>query len=236
MLVSEQTAQTLGIQAGESIQVARPQGSRELVLAGIVRTLTSGEAFVSYADASALLDPSGDATAMFIAAPPAAAQSLAQDPRVARVTSLAAARDGLHKLVADLTDLIDVLLLISLAVGGLFLAASLALSFLDRQGEFATLRALGFGRAGIATMLATEAVGLTVAASVLSVPASLLIGSPLVAAMGQAWFRVDLQPGPADFVLAVPLAVAVSLIVAAHAARRVLRMDIASAVRARSIG
>jgi putative ABC transport system permease protein len=236
LLVSEQTAETLWVRAGDRIQVATTRGTSEMTVSGVVRTLASGEAFVSYADASALFDPSGNATAMFVAASPAAAQSLAASPQVARVTSLAAARDGMHKLVADLTDLIYVLLLISLAVGGLFLAASLALSFMDRRGEFATLRAIGYGRRGLASMLATEAVGLTVAAAVVSLPASLAIGSPLADAMGHAWFRVDLRPAATNFAVVIPVALALSLVVAAHAVRRVLRMNIASAVRARIIG
>jgi putative ABC transport system permease protein len=236
LLVSEQTAETLDVGVGDQLQATTAQRSRQMVVAGIVRTLASGQSFVSYEDATSLFNSSGDATAMYVTASPAAARSLAANPQVARVTSLAAARDATHKLVADLTDLIYVLLVISLAVGGLFLAASLALSFLDRQGEFATLRALGYGRRGLAIMLGTEAVGLSFAAAIVSLPASLVIATPLADAMGHAWFRVDLRPVATDFALAIPLALALSLLVAAHATRRVLRMNIATAVRARSIG
>jgi hypothetical protein len=49
--------------------------------------------------------------------------------------------------------------------------------------------------------------------------------------VGHAGFRVDLRPAATDFAVAIPVALALSLAVAAHAARRVPRMNIASAVR-----
>ena len=136
----------------------------------------------------------------------------------------------------ELTGLIGVLLAISLGVGGLFLVSSLALSFLDRQGEFATLRALGYGRNRITAILATEALGESITAGALAIPAGLLIAWPLAARIGQAWFRIGLHPAPSDFALVITLAIALALLVAAHATRQVLRLDIARTVRARLIG
>ncbi len=142
----------------------------------------------------------------------------------------------MHDLVRELTGLIDVLLAISLGVGALFLVSSLALSFLDRQGEFATLRALGYGRNRITTILGTEALVESTVAGALSIPAGLLIAWPLAARIGQAWFRIGLHPAPSNFALVIALAIALALLAAGHSVRRVLRLDIASAVRARLIG
>lgn len=236
ILVSEQTADALGVAAGERVRVATPNGAQDMAVSGIARTLASAQSYLPDDQAAALLGLSGRSNALFLAATDAAVQALRDQPEVARVTSLAAARSGMHDLVRELTGLIDVLLGISLGVGALFLVSSLALSFLERQGEFATLRALGYGRNRIATILGTEALVESTIAGALSIPAGLLVAWPLAARIGQAWFRIGLHPAPSNFVLVIALAIALALLAAAHAARRVLRLDIASAVRARLIG
>jgi putative ABC transport system permease protein len=236
ILLSEQTAATLRVRTGLRVRVIAPEGERELTVSGIARTLAPRQAYTGYADAAALLAMPGQANSMYLAAPPAAVRRLSTEPGIARVTTLAAARAGMHDLVRELTGLIHVLLAISLAVGALFLASSLALSLLDRQGEFATLRALGFGRSRIAAVFATEAVTQSVLAGALAVPAGLLIAWPLTARIGQAWFRIGIHPRPSDFTLVIALTLAIAILAALQATRRVQRLDIAAAVRARLIG
>ena len=236
ILLSEQTAQALGVAAGRRVHVAAPDGARELFVSGTARTLAETQSYLPDDQAAALLGLSGRSNALFVAANDSAVQRLRDRPEIARVTSLATARNGMHDLVRELTGLIDTLLAISLGVGALFLVSSLALSFLDRQGEFATLRALGYGRNRVATILGTEALVQVAIAGALSVPAGLLLAWPLAARIGQAWFRIGLHPTPSNFALVIALAIALALLAAAHAVRRVLRLDIASAVRARLIG
>ena len=236
ILVSEQTAQALGVAAGQRVHLAAPKGARDLVVSGTARTLASTQSYLPDDQAAALLGLSGRSNALFLDASHDTIQRLRDRPEIARVTSLATARSGMHDLVRELTGLIDILLAISLGVGALFLVSSLALSLLDRQGEFATLRVLGYGRNRIATILGTEALLQAAIAGALSVPASLLLAWPLAAGIGQAWFRIGLHPAPTNFALVIALAIALALLATPHAVRRVLRLDIAGAVRARLIG
>ena len=122
-------------------------------------------------------------------------------PAVARVNSLAAARQDAHDLVDESTALGDDPPAISLAVGALFLVSSLTLSSLDRQGEFATLRALGYGRDTSARSSAAEALAQTSVAAVLSIPLGLLIAWPLSQRIGAAWFHIGVNSEPLDFAL-----------------------------------
>lgn len=181
-------------------------------------------------------DGQGQVNSMYLSAPPAVARRLSAEPGIARVTSLDAARTGMHSLVSELTGLIGVLLAISLGIGALFLVSSLALSLLDRQGEFATLRALGYGRGRITAVFATEALVQSAVAGALAVPAGLLIAWPLAARIGQAWFRIGIHARPSDFTLVIALALAIAVLAALQATRQVQRLDIAAAVRARLIG
>lgn len=236
VVVSEQTATALNIKAGDHLHVLTPSGSRDMTVSGTSRTLASAQTYLPYPDAASLLGLPGQANSMFLTAPDVAAERLLDQPQTARVTTLAGARSAMQDTVRELTGLIDVLLAISLSIGALFLVSSLALSFLDRQGEFATLRALGYGQNRVAVILGTEALGQSVMAGLLSVPVGLLIAWPLASRISQAWFHIGLHPAPSDFGLMVALAIALAALVALDATRWVMRLDIARVVRARLIG
>jgi len=94
------------------------------------------------------------------------------------VASRAEAVEGTRDLVSELTGLIDVLLAINVGVGGLFLVSANTLAYLDREAEFATLRAIGYGRRHVTTILGIESLGRAVIAVVLSGPAGLLPAWP----------------------------------------------------------
>jgi putative ABC transport system permease protein len=236
ILVSEQTAQAVGADTGGTVRITTPTGTRDTTISGIMRTLASQQSFMPYDDAAALLDLRGQANALYVRATDAEIHRLAGEPGVARVTSLDAARDGTQDLIKQLTALINVLLAISLGIGALFLVASLTLSFVDREREFATLRALGYGRGLIAGVLGAETVVEIVIAGALSVPAGLAIAWPLERRIAEAWFTIGLRPVPSNFVPVIAVAIALALLVAAHAARRVLRMNLAGALRGQLIG
>ena len=169
-------------------------------------------------------------------APRADARRLRADPAVARVTSKASALAAERELLDELTGLISVLQAISLGVGALFLVSTLALSYLDRRGEFATLAALGYGRRQIGAAVAGEALTQTLLAAALSVPLGILIASPLSQRIAEAWFEIGLHPEAPSFLLVILPALGLALLAAAHATRRALRLNIAATVRARLIG
>jgi putative ABC transport system permease protein len=236
IVISEQIARRLGVRPGDQVAVATPTGEVTMRVAGTVRTVASARSYLPFDQAAALLGLAGEATAVLVSGGSEVADRLSAEPAVDRVTSKSQAVDGMHKLVAELAELIDIMLGISLVVGGLFLFSSLALSFLDRQGEFATLRALGYGRRQIALVVGTEAITVAVLAAILSVPAGLAVGWLLAERIGAAWFHIGLAPAPAHFAIVWALLAVLTLLAVWHAARRALRLDIATVVRARLTG
>jgi len=236
VVISEQTASSLRLRPGQPLSVTTTMGSRQMTVAGIARTVAAGQVYLTYTDAAALLGMAGQTNSLYVAAPPVAMRTLSTSAAVTRVTSLATARFGLHEMVRELTTLINVLLAISLVVGALFLVSSLALSLLDRQGEFATLRALGYGRARIVAILLTESLEQALPAAALAIPAGLLLAWPLAARIGQAWFRIGVHPEPSNFSVVIASALALAVVAAFYATRQVLRLNIAATVRARLTG
>jgi putative ABC transport system permease protein len=235
VVLSEQTAQALGVGVGSPLRARTPAARANLVVSGISRTLATQTVYAQRAAASRLLGSPGLATSVLIAAGPASARRLRGDPEVARITSKASAKNAERDLIKELTGLISVLQAISVGVGALFLVSTLALSFLDRRGEFATLAALGYGRRQIGSAVAGEALALTAVAAALSVPLGILIASPLSSRIARAWFEIGIHARPPDFLWVIVPALALALLAVAHATRRALRVDIAAAVRARLI-
>jgi len=235
IVISEQAARDLQVGVGDRLRMSTPAAHAGLTVAGIARTLATRSTYLPRRQAGALLSSPGIATSLLIQARSAAARRLRRQPAVARVTSRASAQSAEREMIKELTGLISVLQAISLGVGALFLVSTLALSFLDRRGEFATLAALGYGRAQIGTAVAGEALTQTVVAAALSIPLGILIASPLSNSIAEAWFEIGLHPEPPSFVWVIVPALALALLAVAHATRRALRIDIAATVRARLI-
>ena len=236
IVLSEQTADKLGVGPGDAIALRTSEGTATVHVAGVARTLATEQAYLLRAEAARLLGLSGRATSVLMAGSAADARRLRADPAVARVTSKASALAAERELLDELTGLISILQAISLGVGALFLVSTLALSYLDRRGEFATLAALGYGRRQIGAAVAGEALTQTLLAAALSVPLGILIASPLSQRISEAWFEIGLHPEAPSFLLVIVPALALALLAAAHATRRALRLNIAATVRARLIG
>ena len=237
IVLSEQTADKLGVASRATrSRCAPPKQTATVHVAGVARTLATEQAYLSRAEAARLLGLSGRATSVLMAGSAADARRLRADPAVARVTSKASALAAERELLDELTGLISILQAISLGVGALFLVSTLALSYLDRRGEFATLAALGYGRRQIGAAVAGEALTQTLLAAALSVPLGILIASPLSQRISEAWFEIGLHPEAPSFLLVIVPALALALLAAAHATRRALRLNIAATVRARLIG
>jgi putative ABC transport system permease protein len=233
--LSEQTARSLGVSVGDRLAVATTAGTTRLTVGGVVRTLAANSAYTTIDAVAELLDRPDQVSTLLVVADPAEAATLRANPAVARVASKAQAQDGIHELVTELTQLINVMLVISLGVGTLFLVSSLSLAYLDRRDEFATLEAMGYGRRPVATIVAAETLLQAGAACLLAVPAGLLLATPLVARMGQAWFHIGIDASPSDFALIGP-ALLLALIPTTLTVRRLLRLNISETVRARMIG
>jgi len=232
--VASQFARTANVHVGDRLRLTGPGGDETLVVSGILRTLAGRDLVAGWDDARALLG-AGGATGALIRADATAADRLAADPAVSRITTKATLQEGVHEFIAELTGVLGILFTVSLGVGLVALATHLAVTALDRRGDFATLRALGERDRSVARIVVTEAVALTIPALLLAVPAAQLLARPLTDAFAGAAFTVVVTPTPADhlpLLLALPLAAAVGLLVA----RRIVADDLAAVFRARSIG
>jgi putative ABC transport system permease protein len=236
IVLSAQTARTLAAHLGQRLKLTTSTRTATVIVGGIAQTLASLQSYLPATEADQVLSLPDHTTSLLLQATPATAARLRANPAIGRISSKTSTLQAEHDLISELTGLIAVLEAISLAVGALFLISTLALSYLDRRGEFATLQALGYGRRQIATAVTGEALTQTLLAAAISIPLGLLIATPLSQRIAQAWFAIGLHATPPNFLIVIAPALALALIAAIHATRRVLQINIATTVRARLIG
>jgi putative ABC transport system permease protein len=137
---------------------------------------------------------------------------------------------------------LDALALIALATGAFLVFSTLALQAARRRQEFALLRALGVTRRGLALLLALEA-GLVgalgaLAGTFLGLEASRAILGRFGADLGAGYFgdrSLFFAPDPTVLAAIAFLGIATAIAAALWVARSVARVDVAEALRDRSI-
>jgi putative ABC transport system permease protein len=154
------------------------------------------------------------------------------------VAKVLAKRDLLTQVRQVLSVMIVVLDMatgVSVVVGMMVILTSVNLSVLENDRDFGTLRALGYSRGLISTIVLTEAIVYAVGAVLLSIPIAVGTSVYLNAKMSAAWIQVHSSFLPSAFagvllpaLVLIPLGCLPSL-------RHVLNRDALTAARARSL-
>ncbi|MEE2039000.1 ABC transporter permease [Nocardiopsis sp. CT-R113] len=183
MLVSGDQLTALGAAAGETASVTVDGAARTFTLVPSALATASGvPAPVVRADVLEALDPGADRGMVWgVAAPGADRDALAEQMSRIAAADSAVTLSGALSERRDITEILDVLVGLSLAmlavtvvIAAAGVANTLGLSVLERTRESALLRALGLTRSGLRGALAVEAVVITVLGALLGV----LIGVP----------------------------------------------------------
>ncbi len=234
--VSKQLSTQFGLEHGQRVTLTGPQGPVSLVIAGTANTLAEEDCYLPLAVAQGLLGQKGKVTSLLVEGGPGTAGALSRSLDVARVVSKADVQSGVDDVIKQLTLLMNTVVAIGLAVGALFLISSLAMSVLERQGEFAVLRALGWGMRDLAAVIIGESILLTALGGVVGALIAPLIASPLMKKINSAWFHVGYDLRATNFLLVIGPALLLAIFVALQTSSRITRLDVGRAVRTRVAG
>jgi len=188
VFVSEPLSRQRERSLGDAVRLATPAGEQRLPIVGIYRDYAndrgqiaiSGDVFKRWFD-----DSARDSIGLYLAEgeqiPDLAelAQRLGRAPSQINLTR----RDDVRRITLDVFDrTFRITQALSLLVGLIavvsLISALMALG-LERRREYATLRALGLTRAGLARWVLSQTVGLSLIAAVLAIPISALIHTVL---------------------------------------------------------
>jgi len=229
-------ARKLGVGVGDRIEVGHRDRTERAIVAGIGAGLSGEASFASLEFARRILDLEEMTTALTVrfqggASRGAATAALYDQPDVARVTLRRNVSAAFHAIMEEIWGIVYIAAALAIGVAILFVLTSLTLSVLEREGELATLEALGFGKRVLRRMLVTEAVLQMAAAVVLAAPVAWIIAGYLNGRMSRVWFDVTTSGRPLDFIAVLAPALVLSPLAALPGLARVFHIDIGETVR-----
>jgi len=242
VMVSEPLARLRGLQRGSTISIATPGRMRELSIGGIYRDYASDRGQVALAGPQYRRwfgDQARDSIGLYLApgqdVPDAVslAERLGLSADRLNLTERSAVRDTTlavfdrtFQITRALAALVGLIAIVSLV------SALLALG-LERQREYATLRALGLTPAGLAGWIAVQTVGLALVAAALAIPVSALIHGALSLAVQPRAFgwSVPLSFSALPWLSLLPLALISGLLASVIPALKLLRQPPARQLR-----
>lgn len=154
---------------------------------------------------------------------------------VARITDKSRLVSHFRTEIENMMGIVYITIVFSVAVSLLFVSTIVHLSIAEKVGEFAVLRSLGFSALRLRTMMFTAVGAQVMIAVALAIPLSLALVQFLNQRMGEAWFAVHIHANPSDFMLPMLAALLVAPIVGSLGARAILKVDIPTHMRGRSI-
>ncbi|MGN6255549.1 MAG: ABC transporter permease, partial [Solirubrobacterales bacterium] len=234
--VSKQLATQFDLKTGQHLELIGPRGPTRVVIVGTANTIAEQDAYLPLGAAQSVLGQDGKITSLLVEGGHRTATALRRSLDVSKVVSKESLKSGIGYVIEQLTLLMNTVVGIGLAVGALFLISTLAMSVLERQGEFAVLRALGWGMRDLATVIAVESLALTACGGIVGSLISPAIASPLMDKINSAWFHVGYDLQATNFLVVIGPALLLGLIVALQTSSRIARLDVGRAVRTRVAG
>ncbi len=229
----------LQLQVGKVVEVKVGERTAQLPVIALINDLTIGQAYLPIHTAQELFGLEGKVSAlMFTTFRPVdeIKKDLYRQKALGSISTRDDIRKGIDQYVEMIQGLIYTGLTIGIGIAIFFLFGSVALNILERESEYATLRAIGYGRALISKIVLTELMSEGITGIVVSIPVSLLLALYLNYQAGQTWVYVptvvkatDLFVTGGSALLFIPLASIPGL-------RQIFRMNIPAVVRRKEIG
>lgn len=231
--------QPVNLRLGDWVEVRTGKHRDRLEIVGLYRDMTVGQAHVPLGTAQDLFGM-GEAINGVIATLDRpvenAKDALYRHEEIGAVYSLAEIQKGIKTYQFQMAVIFYSAAGVSIVIAALFLLASVLLNLLDREMEFATLRALGYNRRLVRRILLTELVGTAFSAALLSTPLAVLLALFINDQQGKIYFPVPTVVRPHELLgmclwalLFIPLGGWFGL-------RYLFRLNIAEVVRQKVMG
>jgi ABC-type lipoprotein release transport system permease subunit len=235
-VLSLELAKKLGARLGDAIQVRALEKVRPLRIVGLLSDAVLDVAVVPLPLARDICELPEKASGVYLqsaAATPEMVNALYASRIVGRVTEKNELVGQIRRLLGVMFVVLDIAAAVSIFVAAIFVLSSINLSVLENEGEFATLRAIGYGTRAMARIVLTEAFACAVGAAILSAPAAALVSAYLNHRIGLAWFRVDNFFFPAEAVRVLLPYLVLIPVAASPGLRYIMQLDISRAMRTR---
>ena len=241
VVLSDFLAGQLGVRPGDTLTVEVLEGARtkrRLPVAAVTKDFMGTSGYMALPALNRLLDEGRAISGAFLMTDPARRRAIFREleeaPRVAAVGLQRSALESFSETLAEtilVFAAVNTVLAGIIAFGVVYNSARITLS--ERSRELASLRVLGYTRGETAYILLGELAILTLAA----IPAGFLMGREMARAVVTAFqtemYRFPLILEPAGYAFAALVVLVAGLLSGALMARRVYRLDMIEALKAR---
>jgi putative ABC transport system permease protein len=227
------------LHVGDRASVQAGSRKEELEIVGLMSDMTVGQAYLPLGTAQVLLGMEGTVNgAMTSASVPVdrAKEALFRHEEVGEVFTLPEIRTGMQEYMDQMQGVFHASVAVSLVIATLFLLGSVLLNILEREMEFATLRAIGYNRRLITKVVLTELLLETAFAVLISLPLSVALAFLINYQQGKIYFHIPTSVRAVDLLMVsvgsflfIPLA-------SLPALRHLFRMNIGDVVRRKVMG
>ncbi len=235
IVLTSALAKSLHVSPGATVSVTNQTGTHQLQVSATVDELMSSVAYVPLVDAQSWAGQSGAFSGVYVRVDPGQAKqvqtALYNAPGVAAVQLKSVQQRDWQSLMGLFYTLIGTIMLFAVVMAFALLFNTMTVNVLEREREFATMRALGTGRGTIGLLLSTESVILWALATI----PGWLIGYLVARQMGSAFqsdlFAFPVVANPLTYLITALAVLLTMLLAALPALRRVTRLNLAEATR-----
>jgi putative ABC transport system permease protein len=238
ILLEQNIARELELGVGDTLALETLGRKREARIQGLFSGAMPGEARLPIEFHRDLADLDNRATGLFVRVrgdTSEVARKLSADPDVQQVLSKKQVSEEILAASGQVTAIIHLGALVSIAIASLFLFACLGYTVLQRKGEYQSLRLLGYGDGLIRAIIVVEILLLGTAALVVAIPIGALAAAYLNEKLSGAWFQVDTIITLNDYLKTFIPSFIVLPLAALPIARMVLREPLHAHLRSREI-
>ncbi|UUZ48680.1 FtsX-like permease family protein [Massilia sp. B-10] len=238
ILLEQSTARELGVAPGDTLTLETQGRTRLARIQGLFSGAMPGETRLPIAFHRDLADLEARSTGMLVRADGdlvALARRIAASADVQQVLSKKQVSDEILAASGQLTTIIELGAMVSIAIASLFVFACLGYIILQRQGEYQSLRLLGYSDALVRGIIVVEICLISLAALLAAVPVGALTADYLNSKMSEVWFQIDTIISLQDYLKTFIPSFVLLPLVALPIARMVLREPLHLHLRSREI-
>ena len=227
------------LRVGDTVEVDTGVRQEQLKIVGLMSDMTVGQAYLPLKTAQTLLGMEGTFNGAMVTVPGSVEQAkerLFQHEEVAGAYSLAEIRAGMQAYMDQMQGVLHLSVGVGIAIATLFLLGSVLLAILERETEFAVLRAMGYNRTRITGIVMTELLLKTVCAVLVSLPLIVALALLINHEQGKIYFHIPTTLRGADFLLVSACAILFIPLAGLPGLRHLFRMNVASALRRKAMG
>ena len=235
LYISQGVSSTLNAGVGDSVSLQMGTNTVDVTVDGLVKQPLSGGIYMRESAVAALFGGSSATGALVSVSQGADIQSvteaLFQDPQVLTVEDTEKVRTSFQSLMALFYQFVAVFILFGVSLGAVAIFNTVTINIMDRRQELATMRALGFSRMAVDTLLTVENLIIGSAGALIGFVIGYIMELELIGLFQAGSFTIDAYIAPLSYLI---VGIAALIIVVASeipSVRSLHRIDLAAATK-----